>query len=170
MPATSTSFFAWSAAWEAAFSRGLCTRPASGASARPPSLIWAVWSGVGVDHFGEHAPKRNLTRRRAPDDHEQAAFVRQRARPGELGQHVLDRPVVLGGPEQSVARQLFCGEQRVRVRAQVLDAVLAEPALHFTEGVAVLLDVAVLVAQPGLAAGRPRAARAPYRGPGGPVG
>src|SRR5712672_3533455 len=80
--------------------------------------------------------------------------MRKRARPGELGKHVLDRPVVSRWVEERVAGQPLGCEQRVGVGAQVLDPVLAKPALHLTQGVAVFLDVAVLVAQPGLAAGR----------------
>src|SRR5438128_7451714 len=184
MPATSTSFFACSDAWAATFSRGVKGAPASGwpASAFPAGVSGACASAaedassaaaatlvtgligvklgtrfVGVDHFAG-----NLLHRGAADHHEEPAFVRQRARPAELGEHVLEGPVVLRGAEQVAAAGRLGGEQRVRKGAHVLDAVLTEPPLHFAERVAVLLDVAVLVAQPGLAARRLGAALAQH--------
>ena len=49
---------------------------------------------------------------------------------------------------EEALRWLF-RKERARVGAQVFDAVLAKPALHFPERVPVLLGVLVLIAQPG---------------------
>src|SRR6266849_10241454 len=79
------------------------------------------------------------------DRHEHAALVRERVNPTELREPGLEPPVVDGRREEL---RRFVGDQRTRVRADVLDAVLAEPALHLAERMAVLLGMLILVAQP----------------------
>src|SRR5258706_13042192 len=160
---------------------GACARAADDASSAAQTILVDTPIGVklgtrlaGGDRLGgpprRPAARRELLHRGAADHHEQPAFVPQRARPAELGEHVLECPVVLGGAEQVAAGGRFGGEQRVWKGPQVLDAILAEPSLHFAQGVAVLLDVAVLIAQPGLPAGRRGAPPPPGPGGGGPPG
>src|SRR5437660_12600190 len=84
----------------------------------------------------------------AADGKEQSAFVAERRHPPELREPPFETPVVFGGGEQ-IAR--FLAEQRARIRAYVLDAVVGEPALDLGEGVPMLFGVLVLIAQPRLA-------------------
>ena len=86
-----------------------------------------------------------------PDREEQPALAPERAHPPDLREPAFEPPVVGGGREQILGRVV---EDRARIRAQILDAVLREPALHFGDGVAMLLGMPVLIAQPRLAARR----------------
>src|SRR5262249_49794555 len=104
------------------------------------------------------APRRSaelLLRRRCcrapPNCDPQPTFVGEGARPANLGQQALETPIVLGRLKQRTAFERLSRDERVGIRAHVLDVVFAKPALHLTNGVAVFLRVLILVAQPGLA-------------------
>jgi hypothetical protein len=84
-----------------------------------------------------------------PDRKEQSALAPERAHPRDLGEPALEAPVVCGAREQILGRVV---EDGARIRAQILDAMLREPALHFGDGVDVLLGMPVLISQPRLAA------------------
>src|SRR5437016_11445682 len=57
----------------------------------------------------------------------------------------------------------FVAEHGARIRAQVLDVVLREPALHFADRVTVFLRMSILIAQPGLPSRRLGLSRAQDR-------
>ena len=59
-----------------------------------------------------------------------------------------ERPFVFGGREQVFG---LVADQRARIGRHIVDAVGGEPAADFGDAMAVLLRVAILVAQPGLA-------------------
>src|SRR3954452_10379094 len=80
---------------------------------------------------------------------EQSALAPERAHPRNLCEPALEPPIVCGACEQILGRVL---EDDARVRAQILDAVFGEPALHFADGVTMLLRMPVLISQPRLAA------------------
>src|SRR5436309_12809195 len=86
-----------------------------------------------------------------PDGEEQTTFVTERAHPAELRQPRFRQPVVGGGSEQVF--RLFT-EDRARIGAQVFDAVLRKPALHFRDGMTMLFRVLILIAQPRVAPSR----------------
>src|ERR1700674_635620 len=79
------------------------------------------------------------------DGDEEAALVREGSGPGDLRDRVLDGPVVSSGSEEPVRSGRLGAEGSVRKGAQPVDAVVAEPAANFADGVGVLLDVLVLV-------------------------
>jgi hypothetical protein len=85
------------------------------------------------------------------DGKEQSSLVAERVHPSELRQPPFGPPVVRRRLEQF---PFVVGEHRARIRAQVLDAVVGEPALDFAERVPVLLRMLILIAQPRLAPGR----------------
>ena len=77
-----------------------------------------------------------------------AAFVPERAHPAKLRQPAFQPPVVGRRRKQILGLVVQHG---ARIRAQKLDAVLSEPALHFGERVPVLFGMLILIAQPGFA-------------------
>src|SRR6476620_2996430 len=84
-----------------------------------------------------------------PDRKEQSALAPECAHPRDLCDPAFERPVVCGAREQILGRVV---EDRARIRAQILDAMLREPALHLGEGVTMLLGMPVLISQPRFAA------------------
>src|SRR3954465_11534675 len=83
------------------------------------------------------------------DRKEQSPLAPERAHPRNLCEPALEPPIVCGAREQILGRVL---EDDARIRAQILDAVLGEPALHFADGVTMLLRMPILISQPRLAA------------------
>src|SRR6266700_4581541 len=83
------------------------------------------------------------------DHNEQAAFVPERANPADLREPSLRLPIVSGLSEQFL--RVFArisADECARISSNIVDAVLADPALHLSESVAVLLGMLVLIAQP----------------------
>jgi len=74
--------------------------------------------------------------------------VSERAHPSKLREPGFGSPVVRRKREQIVRLIL---EHGARIAPEILDAVLAEPVLHFGNRVTVLFRMPVLIAQPGLA-------------------
>src|SRR5205823_2947091 len=79
---------------------------------------------------------------------EQTAFGSEAAHPTHLRHHSLERPVVLLREELVP----LAVQQRARIRAQPGKAGIAKPSAHFPKRVSMLLDVAVLIADPRLPA------------------
>jgi hypothetical protein len=67
-----------------------------------------------------------------------------------LGEPVLKAPAVGLGFEEPV---WFIGDERAGKSAHIFDAVFSEPPPHFAERVPVFFRMAILIAQPGFAAG-----------------
>src|SRR6266545_4012314 len=78
--------------------------------------------------------------------------MRQGLGPAQLRKPVFEPPIVFGSAKKSVPLQRLGRDERIGVRSQEIDSVLAEPTLHFADRVAVLFGMYVLIAQPRLAA------------------
>src|ERR1051326_100966 len=82
------------------------------------------------------------------NDKKQPALASERAHPGELRDQRFESPVIRRRREQIVR---LIVENGAGIGAQERDVVLSKPALHFADGVRVLLGMLILIAQPRLA-------------------
>src|SRR5882672_11312324 len=69
----------------------------------------------------------------------------QASHPPELRQPGLETPCIAGGGEKIIRR---LADECAGVRPNILDAILAEPILHFAEGVPMLFGMLILIPQP----------------------
>jgi hypothetical protein len=77
----------------------------------------------------------------------QTTLLPELGNPAQLGQPGLRQPVV-GGILEEIARLL--ANQRAGICPHVIDSIFLEPFLNFSESMAVLLRMLILVAQPRL--------------------
>src|SRR5436190_15245259 len=143
--------------WRTPITPSTCARRAGG----PIPRCWTSWRGPSPGGLSGRSAIRRADRGGPPDrgrgrcvrrlwlgshGDEQASFGAQAPHPRELRHRALDRPVVFLR-EELVRRS---AQERAGERPEVGEPAGAKPGAHLAQRVAVLLDVLVLVAQPGL--------------------